>query len=193
MDELMDAPETWVDRYGDYLFRFAVARVKSVATAEDLVQDTFLAALNSRKNFQGRSSVRTWLVAILRHKIVDHIRKSRREQLTDDLESGSFRIDEVFDDKGGWKILPAKWTFNRGKVYEQKEFLNVLYRCLSEMPSRLAKEVVLREMQGLSTEEICKELEISATNSWGVLFRARMSLRRCLETNGFSSKTSEAS
>jgi RNA polymerase sigma-70 factor (ECF subfamily) len=186
-------PEVWVDQQGDYLYRFALLRIKDPSIAEDLVQETFLAALKSRKNFKSRSAVRTWLTAILKHKIVDHLRKKNREPTTHNIEAIIDSINEQFDDVGHWKIKPDKWTVNPLKIYEQKEFLNALSSCLAELPQRLAKAFMLREIEGLSTEEICKALQISATNSWVMLYRARMHLRRCLETNWFNEKKFESS
>ena len=177
----IDNPETWVDEYGDFLYRYALSRVKDPSVAEDLVQETFLAALRARENFKGRSTARTWLIAILKHKIVDYIRKKIREPSSDKIETLSDLADSDFNDKGEWQIRPSKWAINPGKIYEQKEFLDVLYRCLAELPERLAEAFMLREMDGLSTEEVCKVLDITATNSWVMLYRARMSLRGCLE------------
>lgn len=177
----IDNPETWVDEYGDFLYRFALSRVKDPSVAEDLVQETFLAALRARENFKGRSTGRTWLIAILKHKIVDYIRKKIREPASDKIETLSDLADANFSDKGEWQIRPSNWAINPGKIYEQKEFLDVLYRCLAELPERLAEAFMLREMDGLSTEEVCKVLGITATNSWVMLYRARMSLRGCLE------------
>lgn len=183
----LDDPESWVEQYGDFLYRFALSRVKETSIAEDLVQETFLAALSARKNFKGRSSARTWLIAILKHKIVDHIRKKVREQTSDKVESLSdatlnHSIDASFNNAGGWHTRPAKWTINPTKLYEQKEFVDVLYRCLGELPERQAKAFMMREIEGLTTDEICKVLKISATNSWVMLYRARMWLRQCLES-----------
>ena len=182
----IDNPETWVDEYGDFLYRYALSRVKDPSVAEDLVQETFLAALRARENFKGRSTARTWLIAILKHKIVDYIRKKIREPSSDKIETLSDLADSDFNDKGEWQIRPSKWAINPGKIYEQKEFLDVLYRCLAELPKRLAEAFMLREMDGLSTEEVCKVLDITATNSWVMLYRARMSLRRCLENKWLS-------
>ena len=145
-----------------------------------------MAALRARENFKGQSAGRTWLIAILKHKIVDYIRKKIREPSSDNIETLSDLADADFNDHGEWQIRPFKWAINPGKIYEQKEFLDVLYRCLAELPERLAQAFMLREMDGLSTEEVCKVLDITATNSWVMLYRARMSLRRCLESNWLS-------
>jgi RNA polymerase sigma-70 factor (ECF subfamily) len=181
-----DDPVRWVDTYGDVLYRFALSRIKDPSVAEDLVQETFLAALKSRDNFQGRSSTRTWLVAILKHKIVDYIRKRVREQTSDNVEALSDAAAQSadssdFKDGGHWRHRPSKWLVNPMKVYEQKEFMDVLYSCLADLPQRQADTFMMREIDGFSTEEICKALNISATNSWVLLYRARMLLRRCVE------------
>ena len=186
----IDDPVSWVDLYGDFLYRFALFRVKDTSVAEDLVQETFLAALKSRANFQGRSTAKTWLIAILKHKIVDHIRKRFREQTSDRVESLSDAAaknsaENHFKDNGGWRHRPSKWTVDPMKVYEQKEFIDVLYDCLAELPERQADAFKMREINGLSTEEICKALNISATNSWVMLYRARIWLRQCIEKKWF--------
>jgi RNA polymerase sigma-70 factor (ECF subfamily) len=181
----IEDPEGWVDRYGSLLFRFALSRVNDPATAEDLVQETFLAALRAKQNFRGRSTARTWLIAILKHKIVDHIRKKVREQSSDRVACMSdppANDPNQFNNQGGWDIHPARWAINPTKLYEQKEFIDILYRCLGELPERQAEAFMMREIDGLDTDEICKALGISATNSWVMLYRARMWLRKCLES-----------
>jgi RNA polymerase sigma-70 factor (ECF subfamily) len=177
----LDHPESWVDNYGDFLYRFAIARVRDPGVAEDLVQETFLAALRGRETFDGRSKVRTWLIAILKHKIIDFIRKKIREPSTDKIETLTDGMDPDFDDRGEWRVRPSRWAVNPSNIYEQKEFFDVLYRCLGELPERLAEAFMLREMDGFSTEEICKALNITATNTWVILYRVRLSLRRCLK------------
>ncbi len=178
---IIDDPESWVDHYGDFLYRFALSRIKDPAVAEDLVQETFLAALRGRENFKGHSAGRTWLVAILKHKIVDYIRKKIREPSSDKIEVFTDQTDPDFNEQGEWQLRPSRWAVNPGRIYEQKEFLDVLYRCLAGVPERLAEAFMMREIDGLSTAEVCKALDITATNSWVMLYRARMSLRRCLE------------
>jgi len=182
----IDNPENWVDEYGDFLYRYALSKVKDPSIAEDLVQETFLAALKARQGFQGRSSAKTWLVAILKHKIVDHIRKKVREQTSDKFESlidatANDTGDARFNGRGGWKNPPAKWAVNPTNLYEQKEFIDILYHCLGELPERQAKVFMMREIDESNTDEICKALGISATNSWVILYRARVLLRQCLE------------
>jgi len=183
-------PENWVDDYGDYLFRYAMSRLRDRALAEESVQETFLAALKSRTSFEGQSSERTWLVGILKHKIIDHFRKSSRElplfeeQLSN--EEDSFRSSgELW--AGHWKpdAAPADWGVDPIQALQQREFWNVLQRCLEMLPERLAQVFILREMDEMSSDEICKALNITESNLWVMLHRARAQLRRALEMNYF--------
>src|SRR5210317_516293 len=140
----IENPESWVDQYGDFLYHFTLSRIKDPSIAEDLVQETFLAALKARKNFQGRSTARTWLIAILKHKIVDHIRKQVREHTSDKVESmlntaANDPVDSSFNDEGDWRIRPSKWAIDPMKLYEQKEFMDILYQRLGELPERKAE------------------------------------------------------
>jgi RNA polymerase sigma-70 factor (ECF subfamily) len=180
-------PEEWVDEYGDYLFRYAMRMLRDAGHAEDVVQETFLAALDARKNFSGRSSVKTWLTGILKRKIVDHLRKAKRRRSSLDFnveEEG--KLDGVFDHEGHWAKGPAAWwVINPRKLFEKKEFWEVLRQCLSELPPRLASAFLLREIEGMTTREVCEALEVSESNVWVMLHRSRMHLRKCLETNWF--------
>jgi len=182
----VETPEKWVDLYGNYLYRFALYRVYETSVAEDLVQETFLAALGSFKNFQYRSSIKTWLTGILKHKIIDHFRKQAKEQQLDDIEPNMNKLEALFDQNGHWKIKPANWNADPQKLYDQKEFIEVLHNCLRELPKRQAGAFILREIVGENTKEICKILDVSTTNCWVLLHRARMYLRRCLEINWFT-------
>ena len=176
-------PEAWLDQYGDYLYRYAIARIHEPAVAEDLVQETLLAGLQSKEGFKGRSSEKTWLTGILKYKIIDHIRKKSREQPTDTIELTADAMHEHFNNKGEWRVGPAKWTVNPKELLEQKEFWKVFYGCLSKLSERLAKAFVLRELDGLDSREIREILNVSATNSYVMLYRARMQMRDCLDVN----------
>lgn len=178
-------PERWLAEYGDYLFRYAVSRLRDRAAAEDAVQETFLAALKARSTFSGRSAEKTWLVGILKHKIVDHIRKDSREQTYEDAEQVDGRVDDFFDAKGHWKAGPPEWSVNPRKAFEQKEFWDVLQGCLAGLKGRHRTAFMLRELDGVSGEEICKTLGITSTNLWVILYRAREKLQTCLQENWF--------
>lgn len=181
-------PEEWVDLYGDQLYRYAFSRVQNRMVAEDLVQETFLSALAGGGRFGGRSSEKTWFTAILKHKIIDHFRKSGREQPMDQSQNQDNQVDDFFHEDGKWKDKPEEWGATPELILHQKEFWNVFVRCLSELSERLRMAFSLREMEGLGCDEICKILGLSSSNCWVMLYRARMLLRRCLGVNWFGGK-----
>ena len=178
-------PERWVDEHGDYLFRFAVSRLRRREVAEDLVRETFLAALRARERVAGASSERTWLVGILKRKIVDHLRRTGREHPTGELAAVDRWADGLFDQRGHWKTKPGKWPGDPGAAIEKAEFWSIFSHCLGKLPERLANAFVLREVEELDSHEVCKVLGISANNLWVMLHRARLALWRCLEINWF--------
>ena len=184
-NHLPEDPAVWVDRYGDSLFRFALSRVNDPAVAEDLVQETFLAALKNRGRYQGRSKVRTWMMAILKHKIVDYYRKRSREHRVESVDTGSDAFNARFTARGTWQHPPAKWAASPEKTVESKAFMDAFYQCLSALPERLARIFQLREIDGVSGQALCDEMDVTPSNSWVMLHRARMRLRECLEANWF--------
>lgn len=180
-------PESWVDRYGDALFHFALARVKDREIAEDLVQETFLAAVKAKDRFKGKSTEKTWLFGILKHKVIDHYRKKRSVIYEQDLSKGTEDLDAFFNAKGAWSTMPENWRLNPGKSQEVREFIDHFYQCLADLPKKTAEVFAFREIDGLSTKEICKRLNITASNCRVILYRARMLLRKCLELAGLGS------
>ncbi len=179
----------WVDRHGDCLFRYALARVHRTDLAEDLVQEAFLAALRGRDKFTGASSERTWLIGILKHKLGDNLRRQHREQPVSAIASDVW-IDELFDARGHWKKAPAPWT-NPGAAFENAEFWSTLSACLGKLPRRLASAFCLREIDELGNPEICAALGISATNLGVMLHRARLRLWHCLDIHWFGGERGE--
>lgn len=186
-------PADWVERYGDYLFRYAMLRLRDRAASEDLVQETFLAALTGRDAFAGRSSEATWLVGILRHKIADHFRRHSREISFPDRDPRDPAEEAIFNASGHWASAPADWGTHPADLFRQKEFLAQLTECLSELSPNQANAFTLREIEGLGTGEICKVLHVTETNLWVILHRARMLLRRCLETRWLARETGKGS
>lgn len=182
----IDDSEHWVDEHGDALFRYALSRLHNHASAEDVVQETFLAAILAKKSFSGKSSIQAWLLGILKHKIIDRIRSECKTDVFDTLvEPEDAETEEFFDKKGRWRVKPADWQINPRKILEQKEFIEVLNNCLERLPKRLRRIFVLRELENQNSKEICKDLEVSATNLWVMLHRGRMRLRNCLSLNWF--------
>ncbi len=179
-------PEEWVDEYGDALYRFALSRQVDPVTAQDLVQETFLAALKSQEHFSGKSSPQTWLIGILRNKMLERFRKESRLQSSEDMEQTMAVVeDELFDASGRWRTGPQAWETDPHVVLERKEFRDVLATCIGHLPGPMRNVFVLREMEELEAETICKQLEITATNLWVILYRARLRLRNCLNMNWF--------
>jgi RNA polymerase sigma-70 factor, ECF subfamily len=161
-------------------------RLRDQTLAEDAVQETFLAALKGGKSFQGRSAEKTWLVGILKNKIIDHFRKSGRETSFTDL---NFYQDEENDRfvGDGWihERGPQEWP-DPGKSLDNELFWQTYRDCASKLPPKVAAVFNLREVDGLDSKEVCTLLQISESNLWVMLHRARMALRRCLESNWFS-------
>lgn len=178
--------DAWVDRYGDALFHFALARAKSREVAEDLVQETFLAAVKSQGRFKGQSSEKTWLFGILKHKIIDYYRRNKSILYEQDLNQGAADLDAFFNTRGAWQTLPENWRLNPDKAHQVRAFLDHFYLCLAGLPGKTADVFTYREVDGLSTKEICTLLDITASNCWVILYRARMLLRKCLELAGLS-------
>ena len=185
VDRFLD-PETWLKEHGDYLFRYALARLRNNTIAEDLVQETFLAAVKGKDQFRGLSSERTWLVGILKHKMMDYFRKSTQEFPVTNLTSSEELPEDFFDRNGRWKVNPASWEENPREVLEKKEFWEKFEECMAVLPGRLAQIFTLREFEGLKGEEMCNLLKISATNLGVMLHRARLRLAKCLENKWFS-------
>ncbi|HEX8179168.1 MAG TPA: sigma-70 family RNA polymerase sigma factor [Pyrinomonadaceae bacterium] len=184
-------PAHWVDVHGDYLYRYALFRLRDAAQAEDAVQETLLAALQAYANFAGRGSERTWLVGILKHKITDHFRRLSREAQAPAQADEEFAHEEFFRGPGEWtdhwakEHAPGEWHASPAALVEQNEFWLVLQACLGPLPERTASAFIMREVDGQTSEEICAVLRISVNNLWVMLHRARLHLRHCLELNWF--------
>lgn len=178
-------PNIWVERYADPLFSYAYFRVQDKGLAEELVQETFVAALLAREKFKGNSSEKTWFFAILKNKIIDQLRRKYREKLQS-LETTPEHVnDDFFNERGEWLVKPEKWRDNPPQNFEQREFMAVLQQCLTGLSAKQSDAFILREFDDVESEEICKVLGISSTNYWVLLHRARLVIRKCLERNWF--------
>jgi RNA polymerase sigma-70 factor (ECF subfamily) len=184
----------WLERYGDALYRYAAARVGGREPAEDLVQETFLAALQARDRFQHLSSVRTWLFSILRHKIVDHYRRGQEGRVLTAAEADADTdeaLKRFFTSGGLWSNAPSPWK-SPEQALERDEFWNVLDGCLGGLPRSLAQAFVLRELEEVDSERLCELLGLSPGNLRVRLHRARLLLRDCLEERWFGSRSEDA-
>src|SRR3569832_1579799 len=186
---MISNPDVWLDLHGDALFRYALLRLRDSMLAEDLVQESLLAAMQARARYSGASSERTWLIGILKHKIVDHLRKAHRETPAGDELAD--HLDGLIDEHGHWRIDIAPWR-EPDRAFEQREFWRIFADCIEHLPRRLADALLLREIDGLDCEAICKELGIVTTNNlWVILSRARLRLRQCLDAHWFQRDTVE--
>lgn len=186
-----DLAAHWVDSYGDYLFNFAVGQLRDPSVAEDLVQETFLGALKARNHFAGKSSERTWLVGILRHKIYDHLRRACRERAVR-VDTAPIREDEEAWDKALlWAHDVAAESQSPSRRMELAEFRASLEVALGKLPPRLAQVFQLYEVEEQSNTEVCQKLNISENNLWVMLHRARAQLREHLRAWGSSSNRND--
>lgn len=178
--------EEWVDLFGDDLYSYALKFISQTDVAENLVQETFLAALKSQALFAGKSSQKTWLIGILKNKIIDYFRSKYKEIPVSQLIEEDATIEGFFDSQTGHlNQEPKPWELNPTELLENKEFWSSFNDCLSHLPEKTAQAFSLREIEAMDSKEICKVLGISPTNLWILLHRARIQLRQCLETNWF--------
>ena len=177
-----------LDEMRPALLRFALLQLRNHTHAEDVVQETLLAVLEKPDNFSGKSSLRTYVIGILKFKIIDLLRLSGREiqlaESEDSEQSEADLIDSLFRADGHTHQEAAAWGSPHGTL-EQKDFFRTLEICLEKLPAQTSRVFMMREWLELSTEEICKELDISTSNLWVLLYRARLRLRECLDLNWF--------
>jgi RNA polymerase sigma-70 factor (TIGR02943 family) len=168
-----------------YLLRFARLQLRNDTWAEDVVAETMLAALEKPQNYHGKSSLNTWLVGILKFKIIDCIRAHKREIASSlNTDEDSELEDLLFIPDGHFKGEPYEWPSPESEL-NSKQFLAVLDVCIEQMPSTMGRVFLMREWMEFSTDEICKELKLSTSNVWVLLHRARLRLRECLQIKWF--------
>ena len=181
--ELESGPDSWVELHADYLFSYVVKRVKSRDVAEDLVQDTFLSGMKAYANFRGDCSERSWLLTILRNKLIDHYRTAGREEPRESFEEFPLSSTGDFNSWGIWKVYVSNWARDPDKALESQQFMSALSDCLEKLPEKTRLVFRLKYLSELRAEDICKDLGLSTSNYWVVLYRARMALRKCIEDN----------
>jgi len=174
-------PNSWVDRYADMLYAYTLSRVSNASLAEDIVQETFVSAWKARDSYNGQASEKNWLYAICKNKIIDAFRK----QAASPVVAGSAETDIYFDDAEHWKAntQPNMWGIDYSTTVETKEFYRILESCKSKLKDIQQKVFVLKYMEDNDAEDICKVLNITASNYWVLIHRAKLHLRKCLEKN----------
>jgi len=180
------SPENWVANYADKLFKYALARVSNEELARDIVQDTFVSALKAAKKFQGRSTEKTWLFSILRNKIIDTYRaKAKYREVSIDTSENSEAEDVYFNTSGSWKAnkMPQDWSVKLDTDIEEKEFYKVLGGCMNKLSEKQSAVFKMKYLDRMESEDICKEMGITASNYWVMIHRAKLQLRDCMETH----------
>ena len=179
-------PNRWVDRYADYLFNYAIARVNEPEVAKDLVQETFFAGLKSAKNYKGNASERTWLIAILKRKVIDHYRKINSKKGQAEVR---MHYNPHSDAEGDWleeQVADPFGELEHNRI-ENEELGLAIQECISKLPKKQSKVFNMKTIQGMDTKAICKELNINPSNLWVMIHRARTALMDCLNENWFKS------
>jgi len=182
-------PLGWVDSYSDQLFRYALSRVSDREKAEDLVQDTFVAALKAKDNFKGNSTEKTWLYSILRNKIIDTYRSKHKNDFVHLDQSDNTEIEDLFFTKNNrWNAnkQPSDWDRNAQDEMITEEFYHALQNCTDKLPVKQADAFRMKFLEDLPSDEICKVLDISSSNYWVIIHRAKLVLRDCLDKNWVS-------
>jgi len=177
-------PDKWIDYYADYLFNYAVVRVSNAEIAKDLVQETFLAGLKSAKNYKGEAAERTWLIAILKRKVIDHYRKTNSKK-----GRAEVRMDyrAPTDSQANWieeQVADPFSSFEHDAI-ENRELGQAIYSCIAKLPKKQALVFTMKTIKNMDTETICKELDINPSNLWVMIHRARTALMDCLNQNWF--------
>ena len=176
-------PNKWIDLHSDYMFNYTISRISNHELAKDLVQETFLASLKAMKNYKGQASERTWLISILKRKIIDHYRKSNSIKGKAEVRMSFYEDGE---NRGKWieERAPSTWD-NAEDTIENDELKSALDLCIDNLPEKYRSVFLLKTVQNYETEEICNEVGISSSNLWVIIHRARIQLRECLEGNWF--------
>ena len=182
-------PNDWISSYSDELYSYAMNKTSKPELAEDLVQETFFAGLKSMDNFKGLCSERTWLYTILKFKIADYYRKaSTRFEFSNTrlgYEDNNPDLDYYFDNRGEWKqnTGPSDWGIDYSSSIENKELGLALNNCIDKLPHKQKLLILLKLVEEEKTEKVCKELNITTTNYWVIIHRAKLQLRACIEIN----------
>lgn len=171
-------PSSWLEKYGDILYNYALNRLRYHELAEEAVQDTLMSAIRAAQSFQGESTERTWLFAILRNKIADVLRREWKTHSRVSLDDEANPESLLFDSTGNWRT----GGFGCGRCeLESREFHEIVMKCIQKLPRNQATIFILKVLQEKKSEEICQDLQISTTNYWARLHRARLAIANCVE------------
>jgi len=173
-------PAEWVEAYGDYLYRYAFSRLRDANSAEETVQETFLAGIRYHSQFSGKGAEQSWLLGILKRKIVDFVRRRERHNRAAAYEDEMDPTTQLFDAKGNWRADAIPWSTRPDQQAESKELWQIVRECLTQLPSNQADVFVLSVMEQIDSDEICKQLEITPSNLWVRMHRARLGLAKCV-------------
>jgi RNA polymerase sigma-70 factor (ECF subfamily) len=180
-------PHLWVNKYADYLYSYAMTRINDQDLARDLVQETFLGALEQKENFEGRSSEKTWLTAILRNKIVDIYRSKSAKMANGALRLNSEEPESDFFDHqdGHWNEghRPVILGIEQPDALESKEFQRILRACMKKLPDLWFSVFTMKHIDDETTKIICSELNLTSSNFWVIIHRTKVNLRSCLQKN----------
>ncbi len=177
--------ENWINQFSDELFSWALYKTSSKETAEDLVQETFMAAFHKMNTFQEKSKPKTWLFSILNNKVIDYYRSNNhnsKQTLNISEKSGYELSDGMFDENGNWESndINAIWDEEQ-ELLDNSEFNNIMQECMEDLPQKWNIAVTSKYLTDKNTEEICEELEITVTNYWQIIHRSKLILKKCLE------------
>ena len=173
-------PSKWVEKHGDVLFAFAVSKLKNRDSAEEAVQETFVGALKNLRLANREGSEGAWLMGILKNKVVDRIRENARSGLS--LEGEDNVVETLFDERGNWSSSARNSASLTLDSIEQEEFREILAHCLKGLPTNQSSAFILREIQERNSVDVCKELDVSSTNLWVLMHRARLRLAECIKS-----------
>ena len=173
-------PSIWVDQYGDSLYRYAYSRLREVNAAEEVVQETFLAGVRYASQYSGKGSEQGWLMGILKRKIIDYVRARNKRNLVGAYEDETDPSAQLFDAQGNWKPGVLNWATAPGQNLEMEELWGVVQNCLDTLPKGQSDVFVLSVMEDMDSDQICEELDISSSNFWVRMHRARLGLAKCV-------------
>jgi RNA polymerase sigma-70 factor (ECF subfamily) len=176
-------PHKWVENHADYLYAYALSRIRDEEQARDLVQEVFLAALEKVDKFEGKSTERTWLTAILKNKIIDVYRKRSSGLVTTDIKAAEYEQEDFFYEEGHWQKQhwPKAFGVEDHDPLHNKEFNQVLQQCMQKLPALWLAVFTMKHMDDQSTEIICTELKVTSANFWVIIHRTKLNLRACLQ------------